>query len=189
VQCACGRSISVPSLVQLRRQAGVRTVAAAIVIENMLAHGELPTLKSCARCNGPSDEKVDVSAECEKVWSNEPEGVSWIIGFLFFGIWMLLWDLMTEKKEHGRNLVLHLPVKLCRACHGQLIHDPVASAFGIGAVTLLIVGVAVMLFWTIWGVMLLPAAAFASWMEKSARKQRQSVIKKVWPKSRFIKSY
>jgi hypothetical protein len=120
---------------ELRQQAGVRTVAPAFVIENMLEHKELPTLSSCALCNGCSDEIVEVSAECEKVWSSEPEVMSWIIGFLFFGIWMLLWEQISEKKEHGRNLILHLPVRLCRTCHGQLTRNPVASVLGIGAVT------------------------------------------------------
>ena len=179
VQCACGRPLTVPSLVELRQQAGLRTVSAAIAIEDMLALRELPTLTSCAQCNGPSDEIVMVTAECEKVWSNELGGISWIIGFLVLGVWMLLLEQLREKKEHGRNLILHLPVRICRTCHWQLMRDPVASGFGILAITLLIGGAAAILLWTPWGAMLLPAAVIASWLEKAARNRQQTLIKKV----------
>lgn len=179
VECACGQPITVPSLFELRKQAGLRTASPAIVIENMLAHGELPTLTGCARCNGASDEIVDVTAECEKVWSNEPGVISWIIGILFFGIWTVVWNLTRETRERGRNLLLHLPVRICRTCQWQLLRNPVASTFGIVAVTLLIIGVAVMLLWSIWGVMLLPGAVIAWAMETIERKRHQRVIKKV----------
>src|SRR5262245_12422632 len=92
MECPCGRTVAVPSLAELREQAGLAAHrgSARFIIENMLAHGELPTMTACARCNGATDDTVAVTAECEKAWGSEPGWITWLFVLLLGGIWALL---------------------------------------------------------------------------------------------------
>src|SRR5262245_13542895 len=81
VECPCGRTIVVPSLAELRKKAGLPTprASAPLVIDHMLAHGELPTMTVCVHCHSPTDETAAVTAECEKAWTNEPSAIGWVV--------------------------------------------------------------------------------------------------------------
>src|SRR5262245_9265289 len=160
VPCPCGRTIAVPSLADLRKQAGLPTprASAALVIDNMLARGQLPTVTLCAHCNSPTDETAEVTAECEKVWTNEPSTIGWMVSYLFLGIWALL--LQPAAREYGNNLIVHLPVRVCRGCQRRFVGNPAARGLGLLAVLLAAAGILVMILWTAWGAVLLAATVF-----------------------------
>ena len=71
VECACGLTCEVPGLGELRRQAGMSSYRAhpADVVRAMLARGELPPGDTCAKCGMPASEVLDVTAECERMWT------------------------------------------------------------------------------------------------------------------------
>jgi hypothetical protein len=180
VECPCGRAIAVPSLSELRRQAGVPAlrVSPALLIAHMLASGELPTVTTCAHCDSPTDQTADVTAECEKVWIRRTGGVSWVIALLLFGVWgLLLRPREGEAKEYGRNLVLHLPVRMCRSCQRQLSHDSLAASLEFVAVVLaLLAGLVLFFLWTAWGWSLL-AGSLLMWGEaRVVRARRRRAI-------------
>src|SRR5262245_61506584 len=94
VQCACGRIVIVPSLTELRRQAGISPykVNPAQVIEQMVKEGELPPVQPCARCGNRTDEVLDAVAECESSWAGDNLSVrTWSIRRSLSGSPWALW--------------------------------------------------------------------------------------------------
>jgi hypothetical protein len=179
VPCPCGRTVAVPSLADLRRQAGLAAYRpkSNLVIENMLALGELPTRKTCVGCTDATHETLDVTAECEKAWNNEPGILTWIITFLFLGWLGALVLSKREGREHGANLILHLPVRMCRSCQKLLLRNPLGLILDLSAIVLAVAGVLIMVFGTIWGGILLLGSVLALCAEIIVRKQRQATIK------------
>jgi hypothetical protein len=175
VPCSCGRAIPVPSLAELKRQSGLSAVSTALIVEDLLAKQELPTVMTCASCTGASDETVTVTAECEKAWSQKPS----LIAILYFGAWALLPGLLRQEKEYGNNLFLHLRVRICRTCRQRLMHDRLASVLAIVALLFVIAGVAIMVFWTVWGALLFVGAIFPLAMKAILWHRRQTVFKKM----------
>ncbi len=179
VPCPCGRTVAVPSLADLRKQAGLAAYKpkANLVIENMLAHGELPTRRTCVGCTAATDETLDVTAECEKAWKNEPGILTWILTFLFLGWLGALVLSQVEGKEHGANLILHLPVRICHSCQRHLLRNPLGLILDLSAIVLAVAAVLIMVFGTIWGGILLLGSVLALSAETIVRKQRQATIK------------
>ncbi len=179
LRCDCGRTISVPSLDELRRQSGRTAPAppARVLIEYMLADGELPTLKCCFSCSSPTDEVTHVVAECEKTWTTGPSGASRLVAFLVIGIWAVL--LERGGSEQGSNVILHLPVRLCRRCRRRLSPSSFAMPMTAFAVVAGVAGLFFMAMGMMWGAGLL-AVPLTFWLAYLiAKLRRQGDIKEV----------
>jgi hypothetical protein len=137
VRCVCGRSVPVPPLRDLRVRAGLPpyNIAPEVLIEHLLASGELPPDKSCVECGAATDGAVRVITECERTMIPR-SGVPWPVGcllLLFSPVLYLLFRAGTavedsgRVEEHGRDKIYTLPVPVCADCrprlHRQTIQD------------------------------------------------------------------
>jgi hypothetical protein len=118
--CACGRSISVPSLIQLKRQAGLTAdeINPELVIQSRLARGELPGDSRCAHCGVNAAEIVLIDVVCEKEWTQQKEGFRWglLLVTLLLPFKVLSWQ---REVKHGRNVVYRLPLAVCKRCQDE----------------------------------------------------------------------
>jgi hypothetical protein len=121
IPCACGRTIAVPPLHQLRAEIGLSPypgVSPEMAIERLLASGRLPADNRCVGCGREADQVTQVRAECERAVVRG--GISWpivLLALLFFplvGIILLL--RRSEPQEYGRDKVFWLPLVLCKDC-------------------------------------------------------------------------
>jgi hypothetical protein len=135
--CLCGRTITVPTLEELRIAAGQppHQPSPELVIEHLLAEGRLPGSQVCTACDANTDETVLVMVECERSWTSHASELNWrtLILWLFLPMLLILpvWifhhalqgqreHLETgEETEHGTNKFYRLPLPLCYHCkHG-----------------------------------------------------------------------
>jgi hypothetical protein len=121
--CPCGRVLSVPSLKELRLQAGLPpyNISPEKMIEHLLLARELPGSRNCARCGVPTENLVQVTTECERTWKRRTGGFSWLP--LIFSILLLpfrdwLWGSVEEEDEEecGQDKIYVLPLPVCRLC-------------------------------------------------------------------------
>jgi Domain of unknown function (DUF1922) len=122
--CTCGRVITVPSLHELRRQAGLAPyeVSPELVIEHMQASGELPTGRACVECGIETDEVLLVRAECERQQvrsSHDHSSVLFALLLLLGGWRFLLWQ-RREERAYGKDKIYTLPLAVCRECRVNL---------------------------------------------------------------------
>jgi hypothetical protein len=179
--CPCGLIVEVPPLDELRTQAGLPPYesSATLVIADMLAHGELPTLDICANCYRPTEEILKVTVECEKIQGEMWERGSWfVVGFFGLFGW-LVWLRPREARQHETNLILHLPVRVCRNCRPQLMSDPLTRVFAWLAIGFAVVGLAVMVLWTAWGSLLLAVSLLLWGAKRFALARRQTSLKQL----------
>lgn len=179
VECPCGRMVAVPSLACLREEAGLpgHRIRARLVIEDMVAQKELPTVTTCGCCGSFTDDIGEVAAECEKAWSDEPGWFTSLFVFLFGGMWAMLLLLQREEREHGGALTLHLPVRMCQGCQRRLRGGFVDTALVVAALALTGAGVAMMLLWTAWGGLLLLGVIVVGAVGRRVRAQRQTHLR------------
>jgi hypothetical protein len=115
--CPCGRTVRVPSLHELRTQAGLTPydLSPELVIENLLAAGKLPPTKTCVCCSKETDEILRVVTECERSWVRWTGGVTWahLLAMILLPIW--LWE-RTERHEFGKDKIYSLPIPICLGC-------------------------------------------------------------------------
>jgi len=66
--CRCGRAVVIPSLRELRRQAGVRepAVAPELMVESLLLAGKLPEEDHCVLCGVKTGTSICCRTECER---------------------------------------------------------------------------------------------------------------------------
>src|SRR5687768_8182701 len=77
VRCACGRSVVIPSLRELRRLAGVDSPPPPeLVVETLLLAGKLPEGNLCALCGEVTELVVCCHTECERAYVRR-ERVPW----------------------------------------------------------------------------------------------------------------
>jgi hypothetical protein len=122
--CTCGRVITVPSLHELRRQAGLAPyeVSPELVIEHRLASGELPAERTCVRCGAETDEVLLVRAECERLQvrtSGDPSGVLMTLALLLTG-WLIILPRRRQQSEYGKDKIYTLPLVVCPECRASL---------------------------------------------------------------------
>jgi hypothetical protein len=123
LKCACGRRLVVPSLDELRAQAGLPPTLPSpeLAIEYLLAAGLLAGAKSCVCCRADTREMIVVSAECERALTNHSGGRVWAS---FFGFWLtaILFPIAVWLREqrseevHGRDKFYRLPLPVCASC-------------------------------------------------------------------------
>ncbi len=175
--CSCGQSIAVPSLTDLRVQAGLPPQAPnpTAAIPFMVADGELPTMTACARCAGATDDTVTVTVECEIASGNEPSGIAAVFLFLVFGFWVLL--LRTRKVDRpqlGDSRIVHCPLRMCQVCQRQMARN--AGRWRWMAAIQVVIGL-VILVWSDWGALLFLGAAITFVWEMVARQRQRTALK------------
>ena len=90
IRCDCGRPVEVPGLKELRTLAGLPAYdpSPELVIEQMLASGELPLENECIECGVSTNRLLRVKVECERVWKRR--AYAGCLAFLFGGL-SILW--------------------------------------------------------------------------------------------------
>jgi len=118
MNCACGRTTELPSLDELRREAGLSPMPLSVagVIEQRVASGAALANMRCAKCATQTEQVVPLVAECERAY-NVFEQTS------FHGI------VVDERYvgEQGRSVAVPVPIRLCENCQlavfrGALLH-------------------------------------------------------------------
>lgn len=124
VACGCGRRVAVPSLSQLRADAGESALSPELVIQAELTAGTLPAEADCVGCGAPDVDVVRVAVVCERV-TEKSERAS--------GLSAILLDLLTNlplaalafggrtdeprgRREVGRDVQFRLPFRACPIC-------------------------------------------------------------------------
>jgi hypothetical protein len=188
IQCDCGRTVVVPSLDELRKLAGLPPPEPnpVLVIEDMLARGELPTVPTCAHCGGATSDTVIVTAECEKVASCGPNLIMWLFAWWVLGVFALLLR-ETHVAEYGRNLYLHLPVRLCRPCQRRLTSRRLAVGLGLIAVAAGLMGVAAVAAGVVWGLAMMVGSIVPLWLAITAMNRRRAALRNVLARERIYR--
>jgi hypothetical protein len=143
----------------------------------MVAEGVLPTVMNCSDCGGDADQALIAVAECEKAWTKGRNSLA-LVATLPFGV-LTAW-LASEfegGEERGTNVIVQLPLRICPRCRRRLRHSfPWAR---LGAITLIIVGLIVLLSEPLWGIVLLIIAGFVALCDHFMKRNRQTQIKRV----------
>lgn len=181
VSCGCGRLVNVPSLTQLRTDAGLRPVEVPLNVEIdwLVQSGELPTAL-CIGCHAMGADVVEIYAACERIYVQKSGGVGWgliILTVVLSGGRLFAWT-EEEAVEHGRETVVRVPCRVCDSCRHQLL-PPTAKWLPRLATMFLVLGL-VGLFIAHWA---LPAALFLGWLLiglriGNQRTQQQRQLKK-----------
>ena len=129
VACGCGRTVSVPPLRELRSQVGMPAYEPVpeLLIETMLAQGQLPPERRCVECGKDTAEVVCVTTTCERAWSEADSGNSWVnvlASWLFIGILgayvLRAFQDSSAARTFGRDKVYPLPLPICEHCRHVL---------------------------------------------------------------------
>jgi hypothetical protein len=126
ISCCCGRTVVVPSLRELRRQAGVpgQGVAPELVLETLLLAGKLPEEDECVLCSEPTAGCVSCVVDCERAVVSDGRPSFWaelglIVLFGWIGV-LLARSGRKEPMEWGKDRSFTLPLRLCDACRPAL---------------------------------------------------------------------
>ncbi len=175
VPCACGRTVAVPTLAGLRRQAGMPDYYASpeLFIPEMIARGELPG-PGCARCGSPDAEAVPAFAECERAWVRR---AGWRVEAIVAVVFGVLIFRKEPAQERGRTLTVPVPFKVCRGCRRGL--SPLPAGFRLVKFALVVAAVLLLPGWPLWAPVPLAAAVLAWAAERHADWRRQRAIRNV----------
>ncbi len=124
--CKCGRKIEVPSLSELRRMSGHGpTLSPAVLIETMVAAGELPAMTDCAGCGTDTRNEVDVIARVERARVRDGSGnvVAKVFFVLMFG-WIAYFLIRANRHPRliGTDRDIRLPIRICQDCQLLRLH-------------------------------------------------------------------
>jgi hypothetical protein len=179
-RCACGREVAVPTLAELRRQAGLPAYEASpvMLIEHLLSTGELPIVGPCARCGHPDSEVLEAVVECERLrvrrWGKGE------VDFKASAFTMLLGALVFRRRAEettGQDLDVSTPLRVCAPCRKVLCWPSAATGFRILKFVLAAVALLALAGWPLLGAGLLGAALAAWVVERQARKAQQRALR------------
>jgi hypothetical protein len=133
VLCRCGRTVTIPSLRELRRLAGAAPpeYPADFVIEQLLLAGRLPEETACVSCEADTDGVLRITVECERARILYARTSPL---YLVLALWSPLLALLAYLTRAGRNepvgesgkdKTYALPVRLCERCRRD-VADPAA---------------------------------------------------------------
>jgi hypothetical protein len=125
--CKCGRTVAVPSLGQLRRQAGVRVAGPSpeLALEALLVAGKLPEEDECVLCSRPTTGCTTCVVVFERAVVSEG-GTPWwatTLAFLVFGWLGLLLARGSRRSPQvwGKDREFTLPLRTCDRCRPGLV--------------------------------------------------------------------
>jgi hypothetical protein len=124
--CRCGRTLVVPSLHELRRQAGLPEprLSPEKVVEVLLLARKLPEERHCLLCGDATDASISCRTECARAYvrSGQPPWWVYLLGFLTFG-WLgvlVASASAKEDREWGEDRIFSLPLRVCTTCQPRL---------------------------------------------------------------------
>jgi hypothetical protein len=180
VPCPCGQAVPVPLLSELRRDAGLDAYQEnpARKIERMRAAGELPAGTTCARCDDPTDEVLELVAECEtggKGPSDVAMGVTAAFAALFGSLFLAVAAAQSadEGETRGGAVSVLVPVRLCRECRRQLLWRKFGRVIRYAVIGLIAGGLLAAYLWSAWFFLLLPVAAILGWVSRRLWRREQ----------------
>jgi hypothetical protein len=119
-RCRCGHDHVVPSLSELRRQAGHERYEVKIVdkVRRMVSDGTLPGSSNCAKCGANTSVILDLSIECERPYTKGRGFWSTVFLGMFAPVWVLVALLRdyNNPEVHGCDLVVDTPIPLWPYC-------------------------------------------------------------------------
>jgi len=132
VPCPCGRTVAVPSLRQLRRLNRVADpINPVLVIRQMLAAGELPPGRECARCGRADAPRAEVTVQVEMAWVRRRGRWDWLV--LVAGAALTCVSIPVaiaaavfratqpgDMQTLGQDVAVTLPIRLCPACRAEV---------------------------------------------------------------------
>lgn len=121
LDCACGRTVEVPSLSKLRASAGEPTVSAELAIKKMVERDEMPAGTDCLECRLPTRDTATILVVCEQAeFKREQTGIS--VVNLLFGIFtgFFVFNRPVSGELVGRDVSFRLPLRLYRDCLARL---------------------------------------------------------------------
>jgi Domain of unknown function (DUF1922) len=178
--CDCGRTVQVPRLSELKRQAGQAAFRprATLVIEHMLAAGELPPA-NCACCGVATDDILHATTLCERA-RKAKDSRSLLPLYLLFGlVGLLIWAGRPEPQVAGDNLFVRTPLRLCPNCRRMFLPRRRVPNLSWLKVGLLVVGLPLLLVGSVWGLVLLGADALLILTETALRRRQQAERKRI----------
>src|ERR1700687_1888932 len=114
--CRCGRTIVVPSLRELRRQAGVpgQGLGPELVLETLLLAGKLPEETECVLCSEQTAGCVSCQVDCVRAVVSDGRLWFWaelglIVLFGWIGV-LLARSARKEPREWGKDRSFTLPL-------------------------------------------------------------------------------
>jgi hypothetical protein len=184
LDCPCGRRVEIPSLSELRRQAGepAYSVKARWILGDMLVKKQLPIRTRCAHCERETDQSIRVAVECERVWQKKsydsPTNVAIV---LIFGVWGWLFLRRRDERELGDDVMLVLPIRLCEVCRrdmGSVRSSPYLNVFAVG---LIVAGIVSAIAVSIWCLALVGVALLVrltdAWIHSRNRAQLHRLLR------------
>ena len=128
-ECACGRTILVPSLHELRRQAGFDEpkLPPEKVVETLLLAGKLPQEDHCVVCGCATGNFIVCTTECERavVVSGLKPWWVYLLGMLSLSwkVLLLIHASAREDREWGKDRIFPLPLRVCANCQPHLTDE------------------------------------------------------------------
>jgi hypothetical protein len=144
--CECGGRVKVPSLKELRSNAGLAAVPIAPEdqIAGMLADGQLPGDK-CLCCGQSTQSFLDYEAHCESQLSRGSDPDGWLFAFLFLTRLMPVMQHDANRFEvMGRDTIVPVKLGICESCQSRL---PLGSGRMLGGVAIMLLIAALPAFW------------------------------------------
>jgi hypothetical protein len=135
VLCECGQPLIVPSLRELRRQAGVENVPPTpeMVVETLIAAGRLPEGDECVECGTATTATLCCVAECERAYlkhSAPPAPIRGLLGVVIGAIplvgpiiLLILEGMSGGPREWGKDRIFPLPLRICEGCQQGLTSE------------------------------------------------------------------
>jgi hypothetical protein len=125
LRCACGGTVEVPPLHQLRAAAGQQVLSPVVRVQTLLLEGRLPGTRSCAVCHRDTSGLVHARVQCQwaVVSAGGPSRAEVAGGCLLsFGLGLFLHMLRRNapSKEHGQDVVVVVPLPVCETCRPGL---------------------------------------------------------------------
>jgi hypothetical protein len=126
LRCDCGRTVVVPALDKLRREAGFpeQRIAPEMAVEALLLAGKLPEEDHCVLCGAATSESVTCHTECEFAFVDDgrPSWWHYLLAFLTFG-WIgaaVVGATRRTEYEWGKDRIYDLPLRICASCRGKV---------------------------------------------------------------------
>jgi hypothetical protein len=146
--CECGGRVNVPSLKELRSNAGLAAVPITPEdqIAGMLADGQLPGDK-CLCCGQLTQRFLEFEAHCESHHRRGMDPDGWLFAFLHGTRFVLMFAARNEASRFevmGRETVIPVALAMCESCQSRLPLQNGRMPRAVAAVLLL---AAVAAFW------------------------------------------
>lgn len=125
VTCACGRTVRVPRLSELRSGAGLAAFESgpADTVRSMLQSGELPWGNVCAVSGAPTFDVLELYVECERTYVRGRHSPLVMFFVALYSPIIGLLMLKSRQELFGRDTYIRTPLRVDKACQGRLLRN------------------------------------------------------------------